>query len=464
MNQYALKVVIDPSPFQELNSTADGLEGAVSLESSLSRVSPDSEDLGSQENQPNLVSDLSCAPSPPGEADYSAHVLALAERVERNRANQSTADLTIRLSELLLLPSTDLFPQSRALIDDTLSELLPALDVPTKRQIAHRVAGLGEAPGRVLHKLLMDDISVARPILQKRKDIPDHVMLDVARQTGKEHRQAIASMRHLSGVVAHALVETDDPDIIQTVLKNKRVSLEPETVDIVLTRSKYTSDYRSLLVERQDFTPSQAFSLFWWADSETRLRILSRFALSRETIQRALHDLVSSIKVGPQPGGAGDQIDSALALVYGEGEVPDRKAEPLLPFLQEGNIDGFLIGLAQASDISEKTLARIRSDAGGEPLAILCKAGGMRGPEFRALLSLLNQDELGENTGDAEEEENEQFERMHNIFDRLSNDAADLVLRYWEKQTSNIPASGAAQQLFRKRIQINRRYASRPRA
>ncbi len=414
MNQHALRVVPDTglAPFTEHNSTTDGL-GPV-----LSAVSEPAADEVLQGRLDSLIERTTLDSNDPVTVE-SARVLELAERVERNRANQSTSDLTIRLSELLLLPTTDLFPQSRALIDETLSELLPILDVQTKKQISNRVAGLGEAPSRVLHKLLLDDIAVARPILNKRKDIPDHVMLDVVKRGAKDHRVAIAGMRHLSGVVAHALVETDDIDIIKTVLKNKRVALEPETVDIILTRSKYTADYRLLLVEREDFTPSQAFHLFWWADSNTRLRILSRFALSRETIQRALHDLVSAIKDNTAGTGVGEQIDNALSLVYGEGEVPERKAENLLPLIQEEGADTFLVEMARLLEVSERTLARVRADTMGEPLAIFCKAGGMRRTEFRELIELLNEDKTAEagdiQEGDDSGEEDEAIECVLNV-------------------------------------------------
>ena len=153
--------------------------------------------------------------------DDTARVLALAERLDRNRSDQSVADLAVRLSELLLLPATDLLPSCRSLVDEAMADLLPDLDAERKLLIARRVAGIGEAPHRLLKALLEEEISVARVILEVRKDLPDHLLLSLVESASRDHKLAIAKNKRLSASVANALVNTDDNETTKAVLRNK---------------------------------------------------------------------------------------------------------------------------------------------------------------------------------------------------------------------------------------------------
>ena len=245
--------------------------------------------------------------------------------------------------------------------------------------------------------------------------------------------------------------------------------MDLETLDQILTRSKYTLEFRSLLAQRDELTPAQAFSLFWWCNSSTRLQILARFARSREPIQRALEAYVTGFS--DQNKAVTGRVRNALMVLYGSGETVDRKADVHLEWLENGNSSTFLSKLAKSLGVGDRVLRRILTDVTGEPLAVFCKASGMRRSDFRRLLTLIEKGvPLASNSafeqdtvtfdlsaGSSLEADDDRSERLLDVFDRLSNDAAELVVSYWIRQMGANSQSSSAHQQYRKRIQGPRR-------
>ena len=72
------------------------------------------------------------------------------------------------------------------------------------------------------------------------------------------------------------------------------------------------------------------------------------------------------------------------------------------------------------------TGAKIFTDPGGEPLAILCKATGLARAAVRALWQGLRRPET-----DADGQPSAALARTLTIFDMIAVDRAQTVLRYW---------------------------------
>jgi uncharacterized protein (DUF2336 family) len=78
------------------------------------------------------------------------------------------------------------------------------------------------------------------------------------------------------------------------------------------------------------------------------------------------------------------------------------------------------------------TGAKIMTDIGGEPLAVLCKATGLPRTALRQLWRALRRPEATE-AG----EPTESITRVLQIFDMIAVDRAQTVLRYWNWSLSS---------------------------
>ncbi len=170
--------------------------------------------------------------------------------------------------------------------------------------------------------------------------------------------------------------------------------------------------------------------MFWWSDSDARKQILQRFAVSREVLQEAAADVFALAALE----GWQDAV-SRKALQFIERRQRNRQAldrsrfaslEEAVAAAQPGMTRETAEEISYLSGLKPMTGAKIFTDAGGEPLAILCKATGLGRPAVRALWRGLRRPET-----DASGAPSPALERVLTIYDMIAVDRAQTVLRYW---------------------------------
>jgi len=200
-------------------------------------------------------------------------------------------------------------------------------------------------------------------------------------------------------------------------------------LDLAVARSRQAPSLPALLAPRPELRPGQALTLFWWADSATRMHILRRFAVDRGVLIQELGDIFSlAAREGWQ------DVDARKALQAIERRQRSRNAaaqsrhgslEGALAYAQNGLDRTLLNEIAHLSGIKPTTASQIFADPGGEAIAVLLKSTGVKRP---ALLSLWRA--LERPLGDPDQSDNPLGRTVY-IFDTLATAKAQTVLRYW---------------------------------
>ncbi|MFP5448423.1 MAG: DUF2336 domain-containing protein [Alphaproteobacteria bacterium] len=341
-----------------------------------------------------------------------------------------------RLADVVCLPSSRINAFERAVTADLLIEMLRDASPEERLRVSRRLAGLTEPPAQLARLLLHDEPRVARPLLEECESLSDAELLDCARTAGSEHRLMIAARKGLSEVVVEALVAAGELKVIETVLANRDAKIGHAGLEALVVISRDAPQLAPALLRRPELRPAQAYVLFWWADPEARRTILQRFAVSREILQDAAGDI---FPMAAQEGWQDPMSRKALQFI--ERRQRNRAAIEKSPFTSlEAAVSAAQHGMTRevAEEISylaglkPMTGAKLFTDPGGEPLAILCKATGLPRAALRALWRGLRRPETGEDgTPDPA------FERTMVIYDTLAVDRAQTVLRYWNWSLSS---------------------------
>jgi uncharacterized protein (DUF2336 family) len=344
---------------------------------------------------------------------------------------RSRATLTRRLQDVVGLPSSRIAPQERHMAADLLIEVLRESDLPTRVRCAERMALLHETPALLLRYLARDEIEVARQILEvcEAFDDSDLIATATAPSATTEHRILIARRKRVSESVADVLAQREEVPVIMALLRNKGSNLAHPAVETITALSKSYPEIGPMLMRRLELKPSQALTMFWWAAPDERVRILERFAVERLTLLDACQDLFA---VAARDGWQDGLLRKSLQFI--ERRQRNREAIAKSPYDSlEHAIEAlaaapsqelfkeiaFLSGLRPASG------AQILSDPGGEALAILCKATGLKRRYLRTLWTGLKRP-LG-----TDEQPAEPWARALRVYDTLSTNKAQTVLRYW---------------------------------
>jgi uncharacterized protein (DUF2336 family) len=344
--------------------------------------------------------------------------------------SRSRTALLKRLTDVVCLPASRINTFERSMTADLLVEMLSEASAEARARISRRLSTLSELPSTLTRLLLRDEIEVARPLLSDCLSLSDADLVDCISQATTEHRRLAAARRGLSELASEAVVATGDLPAIEALLRNDTARISAPAVEVIVACTREQTRLTPLLLRRPEVRPSHAYVMFWWAEPDDRKLILNRFAVTREVLQDAVSD------VFPLASAEGWQDSlSRKGLQFIERRQRNRAALDRSPYnsLDEAvaaAAGGLTRELAEEisylSGIKPTTGAKIFTDAGGEALAVLCKATGLPKAAIRALWKGLRRpeaDEAGYMVA--------ALERTITAYDMMAVDRAQTVLRYW---------------------------------
>ena len=339
--------------------------------------------------------------------------------------------LSKRLADVICIPASQLTPQERHMAGDVLVELLRTADMDIRESVAKRLVMLNEAPRTILVMLAKDEIEIARHVLENSKSLTDSDLIQISQKVSGAHRAVIAKRRHVSDAVVDAMVQFLEEDVVEALLKNKNAHFSETAIQRILTVSRSHQPYVGLLVKRDELRPSHGLTMFWWATTANRKKILHRFAVTRKVLQESCGDLF--------PKAAADGWSDAgvrKALQFIERRQRNRAAierseyEGLEAVIETAEVQGLTRQLTEEisymAGIKPATGAQILTDKGGEGIAILCKAPGLKREYIEKIWRALKRP-----VHEIDETIHPSLARVYETYDVISTDKAQTVLRYW---------------------------------
>ncbi len=339
--------------------------------------------------------------------------------------------LSKRLADVICIPASQLTPQERHMAGDVLVELLRTADMDIRESVAKRLVMLNEAPRTILVMLAKDEIEIARHVLENSKSLTDSDLIQISQKVSGAHRAVIAKRRHVSDAVVDAMVQFLEEDVVEALLKNKNAHFSETAIQRILTVSRSHQPYVGLLVKRDELRPSHGLTMFWWATTANRKKILHRFAVTRKVLQESCGDLF--------PKAAADGWSDAgvrKALQFIERRQRNRAAierseyEGLEAAIETAEVQGLTRQLTEEisymAGIKPATGAQILTDKGGEGIAILCKAPGLKREYIEKIWRALKRP-----VHEIDETIHPSLARVYETYDVISTDKAQTVLRYW---------------------------------
>lgn len=338
----------------------------------------------------------------------------------------------------LLSTVTDLFGErpevlterERALMSDILSKLLREVEIAVRRDLAAQLAEKPDTPQDLLLILDKEETDLVRSALMKAEVLHDPELIEIVVHRTLQHQLAIAMRRMASAEAADGLIESNNSDVIKTLLEDPNPKVSEATMDYLVEESRRVDSYQEPLVKRESLTRELARRLNLWVAAALRSYILDRFDIDPvelddlllKVVQHLGPDEAVSDPVRVQRRGAADTLAARLD--------PQTQAAPqrLIHILRDGEVSLFEAVLGRMTGLEPPRLQRVVYESGGRGLAIICRATGIEKPVFASLFLLSRKGRPSEKVTDPQE-----VAQVMALFDRIDSDAAKQVLRLWQR-------------------------------
>lgn len=355
------------------------------------------------------------------------------------RLAELSADMPSEERRALLRDVTDMFLASpgeadaerSVAIDKVVSAMLADFSVQFRTELAQKIAASPAPLAQTARRLALDEIDIARPVLEKSRALGDNDLLDIVAQKSQDHMLAVTRREAISEKVSGALVERGEDKVVASLLKNDGAKIGQETFELVADRAQTSKLLQEPFVRRKDTPVELLNEVYIKVEADLRQEILRRFDhVSPEELDAALKRSRKRFTDASR----GIPADMAHARVKLEElrKKDDLKPPVLMRLLREGKTSRttFQLAFARLTDVEYQVVERAVADADLDQLALLCRAAGFERALFVSLA-------IGIVGGDQRMAKVEDYGAL---YERIPTLAAQRALRFWKVRAGQAAA------------------------
>jgi len=350
------------------------------------------------------------------EDDVNSGGLLNLKALAENRAGFARSALFDRVSQLLFESEGELSPEVRALIDQILTGLIHHVEAEVRKKVSVRLATLKSAPHALTKLLAADEIEIARPVLHHSPVLTDADLIEIVQTKTTDHREAIAKRPNVPADVSAALAAAKEPRVVEALLANMGAAIPRAVFGDLVQLAEAVEGIRKPLVSRKDMPKDLANKMFWFVSAAMRHTILEKFAVDPAELDAVLADVLA------------EQDAKAAQRAATKGNWTMGEVNALIGKLKAGDVPGFTTSLAQVVGVELPVAAKIVADAGGEALAIACKALGADRSQFTTIFLQLDYKRFGKARPIAH------VQNVSKIYDLMPKEKAMAQVAVWNAQ------------------------------
>lgn len=348
-------------------------------------------------------------------------------------------DMSSDSRRALLREVTDVFAEHEqendaskvAKLDQVLSSVVGEFSREVRAELAAKLGPSRVPLGSTVEKLALDDIDIARPILEQSAALSEAHLLAVISQKTQDHLLAVTRRNDISEKVSHALVEKGDDRVVVSLLENTSAKIAPRTHEMVTELAQNRPVLYAPFVRRQDVPLELLNDVYLEVEGELRREILARYdQVPPAELDAALErSRAKLLKAHRRPALEAAKIKAKIEEFRHKGEF----APPLLiRLLREGEPSRALfIGVfAALTDVEENLAEKVVESGDIDALALLCRAADFERAVFVSLAIAL----IGS------ERRMTKVEEFGALYENVPVSSAQRAVRFWKVRASSAAA------------------------
>jgi len=341
--------------------------------------------------------------------------------------------ILLRITDLFAAGSRSFSAPQIALFDDVLLQLAADIEVKARAKLAHKVAGMEDAPPQFVRSLAFDDeIAVAGPVLVDSPQLSDADLVENATKKSQDHLLAIAQRLTVSECVTDVLIERGDRRVVHKIVKNKGAHFSLAGYGKLTTRARHDRKLTLALGRRTDIPRQYFLKLLETASFSVRAELEARNPQAAEAIRDTIDIIATTMQRAARE--ASQEHATAVRETNRRSNVSPITEASVHAAARAQEFEKTAIALARLGRFPLDLVERALLDEGEDMVLLLAKAADCCWTTARELLLM-----YAANRGLGPDGLARGFER----YKKLSQRTALSIVRFHERSVAKKPRAEA---------------------
>ncbi|HWA29989.1 MAG TPA: DUF2336 domain-containing protein [Rhizomicrobium sp.] len=334
----------------------------------------------------------------------------------------------------LLRQATDVFlSEGRAIsgdemaaLDEIVQSVAADLSHEVRAELSRKISTAPLAFNRTALRLAMDDIEIARPVLERSRALTEGDLIKVIEQKSSDHMMAVTRRDDIGERVSHALVERGEDRVVASLLQNRTARIAEETYERVAQRAETSKELQAPFVRRQGVPLHLLNDVYLKVEADLRREILKQYqSVPAAELEAAFER--SRNRVSKAYGALPQDFDAARREIDALARAEKLSPQILVPLLREGPAKrtSFILAFARLTDVNYELIDKLVAATDLDALAMLCRASNFDRPLFVTLAMLI----IGKDAPMARVKE------FGELYHDVPLEAAQRAIRFWKMRT-----------------------------
>jgi uncharacterized protein (DUF2336 family) len=286
------------------------------------------------------------------------------------------------------IPSA-LSERERALAEQIFRLLVQDSALRIREALAHQLKLNPHIPKDVILRLAQDEKAVASPVLEMSLVLDEQDLLKIIQSSDEIWRYvAVAKREEVSEIVADALVNTEHPTVLYTLLDNARANFSPDAYTKLVKSASEDVMLAAKLAHRPTLPLSVVEKLMVVVSDDLAKQMEERFQIDREQSEAHVRQAreVSTLELIALRSNIAE-TSQLVRQLFREERL---SASLIINALCHGNTDFFELSMALLAGIPLENAQRLIADRGPLGFRALYNKSGLPTTMFKAVRLLLD--------------------------------------------------------------------------
>lgn len=351
---------------------------------------------------------------------------ALLKDFAQETSSEKRRDILRNATDAFLSDGHAISSNEIAALDEVIQNVASDLSSEVRAELSRKISAAPIAFSRTALKFALDDIEVARPVLERSQALSQDDLLQVITQKSSDHMMAVTRRDDISERVSNALVERGEDRVVASLLRNRTAKISEVTYEEVARRAETSKVLREPFVHRTGVPLHLLNDVYLKVEAELRRDILRQYeSVSPAELEAAFER--SRNRVSKSYGALPPDFDAArreIDMLARQGKLAPSM---LASLLRQGAAKrtAFVLAFARLADVNYELVEKLIATADLDALAMLCRASGFDRPLFVTIAMLL----VGKEAPMAHVKE------FGELYHAVPLEAAQRAVRFWKMRT-----------------------------